>query len=137
MVAQYADESNLTSPPDELPRKLEVLAAHCERLGRDRSEITVSQHLNVCIEETHDDAEADLRAFLGARGIDLDAADEALRAMILALVICGDPDEVGERLSAILDIGVDGVTMSCPANGHEIEPVELLGTTATKVLGLP
>ena len=44
---------------------------------------------------------------------------------------------MGERLSAILDMGVDGVTMSCPANGHEIEPVELLGTTAAKVLGLP
>ena len=31
------------APSDEVPRKLDVLAAHCERLGRDRSEITVSQ----------------------------------------------------------------------------------------------
>ena len=37
MVAQYADESNLTSPPAELPHKLEVIAEHCERLGRDRA----------------------------------------------------------------------------------------------------
>ena len=49
LVAQYADESNLTAPVDEVPRKLDALAAHCERLGRDRSEITVSKQLNVCI----------------------------------------------------------------------------------------
>ena len=137
LVAQYADESNLTSPPDEIPRKLEALAAHCERVGRDRSEVSMSQHLNVCIKETHDAAEADMRAYLGARGIDLDTADENLKAMILARVIYGDPDEVAERLTDILDKGVDGITMSCPANGHEVEPVELLGTTAAKVLGLP
>src|SRR6476659_2891131 len=47
MVAQYADESNLTSPAAELPHKLEVIAEHCERLGRDRGTLTVSQHLNV------------------------------------------------------------------------------------------
>ena len=47
MVAQYADESNLTCPDDEVPRKLDALAGHCERLGRDRSEITVTKHLNV------------------------------------------------------------------------------------------
>ncbi|MED5166394.1 MAG: LLM class F420-dependent oxidoreductase, partial [Actinomycetota bacterium] len=40
MVAQYADESNLSSGPiNEIPHKLEVLEEHCERLGRDRSEI--------------------------------------------------------------------------------------------------
>ena len=42
MVAQYADESNLLGTDDDIPRKLEVLAEHCERLGRDRSEITVT-----------------------------------------------------------------------------------------------
>src|SRR3954447_16339331 len=63
MVAQYATDSNLTSSPDETPRKLDALAAHCERLGRDRSEITVTQALNVCIAETHDEAENDLRTF--------------------------------------------------------------------------
>ena len=68
MVAQYADESNITSGVDEIPRKLDALAAHCERLGRDRSEITVSQALNVCIAETHDEAYADMRTFLADRG---------------------------------------------------------------------
>ena len=37
MVAQYADEANFTCTPEEVPRKMEALSTHCERLGRDRS----------------------------------------------------------------------------------------------------
>lgn len=134
MVAQYATDSNMTSPPDEMPRKLDVLAAHCERLGRDRSEITVTQALNVCIAETHDEAEADLRTFLAGRGMDLDALDDSMRELIATMVVWGDPDEVGERLTAVLDTGADGFTCSLPGNGHIPGRVELLGATATKVL---
>jgi F420-dependent oxidoreductase-like protein len=135
MVAQYADESNLTSPSVELPRKLEVLAGHCERVGRDRSEITVSQHLNVCIAETHDEAYGDMARFLGDRGLDLETMDAALRDQILAMVIWGDRDEVGEQLAAVFDRGAEGITCSLPANGYIPGRVELLGETATKVLG--
>jgi F420-dependent oxidoreductase-like protein len=134
MVAQYADESNLTSPSTELPRKLEVLAEHCERVGRDRSEITVSQHLNVCIAETHDDAYADMKRFLGERGLDLETMDEALREQILSLVIWGDRDEVGEQLAAVVERGAEGLTCSLPGNGFVPGRVEMLGEVATKVL---
>lgn len=34
LVAQYADASNLTGEPDQLRHKYEVLAAHCEAVGR-------------------------------------------------------------------------------------------------------
>ena len=69
MVAQYADESNLSSGPiDEIPRKLDVLAAHCERLGRDRSEIKVTKLLMVCVAPTMEEADADLRAMAAVKG---------------------------------------------------------------------
>jgi len=135
MVAQYADESNLTSPVPEIPRKLEALAAHCERLGRDRSEVSVSQHLNVCINDTHEAAYADVRAFLGERGLDLDNMDAGLRDRILAMLVWGDPDEVGERLDDVLALGVDGITCSLPGNGWVPERVEQLGAVAGKVVG--
>jgi alkanesulfonate monooxygenase SsuD/methylene tetrahydromethanopterin reductase-like flavin-dependent oxidoreductase (luciferase family) len=135
MVAQYADESNLTSPSHEVPRKLEALAAHCERLGRDRSEITVSQHLNVCINDTHEAAYADIQAFLGDRGLDLETIDAALREQILALLVWGDSDEVGEQLTTIMQSGIDGVTCSLPGNGWNPDRVEQLGATASKVVG--
>ncbi|HEX6419135.1 MAG TPA: LLM class F420-dependent oxidoreductase [Acidimicrobiales bacterium] len=135
MVAQYADESNLICDPAEIPRKLDALAAHCERLGRDRGEITVSVQRTVCIAPTHEQAEADLTRFLGERGIDLAGADDATRRMIEARVTFGDADEVGEKLAAVLDLGVDGFTCNLPANGHDPDNVELLGRTAGKLLG--
>ena len=105
MVAQYADESNLTSAVDEMPRKLDALAAHCERLGRDRSEITVSQALNVCIAETHDEAYADMRTFLADRGHRprRHGRRRPRAQIIVTMVVWGDPDEVGERLTDVLE----------------------------------
>ena len=134
MVAQYADESNLTSGPDELTRKLEVLAAHCESVGRDRSEITVSQHLNGCIAPTHDQAYDELKAFLAARGIDLETVEGPLKEMILGRLVWGDPDEVGEQIAKVLALGADGVTISLPGQAHDAERVELLGNVASKVI---
>lgn len=134
MVAQYADHSNIICAPSEIPRKLDALAAHCERLGRDRSQITVSFQRNVCIAPTHDEAVAALKAFLGERGIDLDA-DERVRAAVEANFALGDPDEVGEQLAALLETGIDGFTCNLSANGHIPDNVELLGQTASKVLG--
>lgn len=134
LVAQYADESNLTAPLEEIPRKLDALAAHCERLGRDRSTITVSKAVNVCIGETHDSAYADMATFLGDRGLDLSTMDDATRDMIMSMVVWGDGDEVGEQLSNILAVGVDGFTLSLPANGWISERVDQLGAVATKVL---
>jgi F420-dependent oxidoreductase-like protein len=134
MVAQYADESNLICGPDEIPRKLDALAAHCERLGRDRGEITVSVQRTVCIAPTHEQAEADATAFLAARGIDLATADDETRRRLEAMITIGDADEVGEKLAAVLETGVDGFTCNLPANGHDPDNVELLGVTAAKVL---
>ncbi|MDQ1382774.1 MAG: hypothetical protein QOG65_153 [Actinomycetota bacterium] len=136
LVAQYADESNLTSPSSEIPRKLDALAAHCQRLGRNRAEIKVSQHLNVCIAESHDEAYSDMTRFLAARGFDVETMDKQMLDQILALVIWGGPDEVGEQLEAVMANGIDGVTCSLPGNGWIPERVELLGETAGKVLGI-
>ena len=62
--------------------------------------------------------------------------DEGLLDQILAMVVWGEPDEVGERLTAVLDLGVDGITCSLPGNGWNPDRVELLGTTAAKVVGV-
>lgn len=135
LVAQYADESNLTAPLDEVPRKLDALDAHCQRLGRDRSEITVSLQRVCCIAPTHDEAMADLVAFGRGLGFDLETMDDATRDSLLAMFTLGSPDEVGEQLTAALASGVDGFTCSLPANGHVPGRVELLGQVARQVVG--
>ncbi len=136
MVAQYADESNLTSPVAELPHKLEVIAGHCDRLGRARSEITVSQALNFFVGDSHDDAYKSIVGFLGERGLDVESMDETTRDQILSMVVWGDEDEVGEKIGRVLELGADGITCSLPGTGFMSDKVEQLGNVASKALGI-
>ena len=123
MVAQYADESNLSGGPiSEIPRKLDALAEHCERLGRDRSEIAVTKLQMVVVAPTMEEAEQDLRAIAAAKGWN----DEII-AMAKQILVFGDPDTVGEQLQACMDTGIDGLTINLPANGHHVERIGLLG----------
>lgn len=129
MVAQYADLGNLTCEPAEVPRKVEALDGHCERLGRERSEITLSWNRVACIAPTTAEAEAERDAYLAGRGMEWSNLPEDLQAMIEGMIVVGDPDTVGERFADWLDLGVDGFTVSLPANTHLPERVELLGAT--------
>ena len=130
MVAQYADESNLTGEVEDIPRKLEALAGHCERLGRDRSEIKVTKLLMIAVAPTMDELEADLAAIAKAKGW-----NEQIMDMIRKVLIYGDADTVGERIQEAVDMGIDGITVDLPVNGHDTERVELLGQIALKALG--
>ena len=135
LVAQYADESNLICGRDEIGRKLDALAGHCDDLGRDRAEITVSYQAQACIAPTHEEAVADLDALFASRGMDVSSmgADDA--AALRAMVPHGDPSEIGEHFSSILTEGIDGFTVGAPANGHVEGRVDLLGRTLAQVVG--
>jgi F420-dependent oxidoreductase-like protein len=126
LVAQYADESNLICAPGDIPRKLEALAGHCERLGRDRSEIAVSYLTSACIAPTHEQAVADAQAYVATRGGI--AAERAAGALV------GSPDEVGERIAGLLAYGLDGIVVNAPANGHIEGRVRLLGETLSPLV---
>jgi F420-dependent oxidoreductase-like protein len=130
MVAQYADESNLTGEIKDIPRKLDALAAHCERLGRDRSEITVTKLLMIVIAPTMEEAEADLVAIAKVKGW-----NDAVMDMVRKILIFGDPDTVGEHIAEAVSLGIDGVAVDLPVNGHNTERIELLGEVALKALG--
>ena len=129
MVAQYADESNLIGANEDIPRKLEVLAEHCERLGRDRAEITVTKLMMVAVAPTQEALDADFAAVAEAKGWN-DAIVEAVKQVL----ICGDPDTVGEILQDAVGKGLDGITVDLPANGHNPERIALLAEIANKIL---
>lgn len=122
MVAQYADESNLTGTVEEIPRKLDALQAHCDRLGRDRSEITVTKLLMVMVAPTMEQAEQDLREVAEVKGW-----NDAIMEMAKGILIFGDPDTVGEQLQAAMATGIDGITVNLPGNGHKPDRIGLLG----------
>uniref|UniRef100_UPI003D90557F LLM class F420-dependent oxidoreductase n=1 Tax=Gordonia sp. B7-2 TaxID=3420932 RepID=UPI003D90557F len=125
LVAQYADESNLICAPNEIARKLDALAGHCETLGRDRSEITVTLQTSACIAPTHDQATHEFEAYLARN-----PAAEVRRAS----TIVGDPDEVAARYTDLLATGIDGVTVNAPANCHIDGRVALLGQTLAPLI---
>jgi F420-dependent oxidoreductase-like protein len=134
MVAQYADESNLICAASDLERKLDALDAHCANLGRNRSEITVSWQRSACIAPTMQEAMADLVAYFGRRGINLDTMPPEDRAQLTANFVVGDPDTVIQGFSDLLVAGIDGFTINMPANGHIPGRVALLGETLAPLL---
>ncbi len=130
LVAQYADESNLLGETKDIPRKLEALAGHCERLGRDRSEIVVTKLMMIVVAPTMEAAEADLAAIAKVKGW-----NDGVMNMVRKALIFGDPDSVGERIAGAVGLGIDGITVDLPVNGHNTERIELLGEIARKALG--
>jgi F420-dependent oxidoreductase-like protein len=137
MVAQYADESNIICPPADLQRKLDALAEHCDRLGRNRSDITVSWQKTACIAPTVEEAKADLVAYFGRRGLDLTSMSDDEQAVWLANFVWGDPDTVAEKFAEMLVPGIDGFTVNMPANGHVAGRVALLGDALAPLIRQP
>lgn len=133
MVAQYADEGNFTCSLAEVPHKLEVLASHCERLGRDRSTITMSKMVQVAIAEDVETAFADVQRALGARGLTVSQPND-VDALPLDIA-WGGVDEVSAWFERVRAAGLDGVTCSMPAELATGARVELLGRAASAVFG--
>jgi alkanesulfonate monooxygenase SsuD/methylene tetrahydromethanopterin reductase-like flavin-dependent oxidoreductase (luciferase family) len=124
MVAQYADGCNMFGGPDQFKHLVGVLEGHCERLGRDPSEITKTGMGTVAIAPTHEGAQAQLQ-----RMRELGVPEERVSA-----AIAGDPDTVGERAQALADAGAEGMTLSMPYV-HDLETLELAGQTLSAVFG--
>jgi F420-dependent oxidoreductase-like protein len=122
MVAQYADASNFFGDADRMRHLIGVLEGHCERLGRDPSEITKTRLGTVIIGPTQEDADRRL-----------DRLRDRVPPERLAMALTGDPDTLAEKVSELLDAGVDGLIFNSP-DVHELETVELLGETLSPLL---
>jgi F420-dependent oxidoreductase-like protein len=119
LMAQHAEMANFTSGFDELPRKLEVLAAHCADVGRDPATINKTSLCSVVVGDTMEEATALRNGFLKARGLDFETLDDATRALLSARIIVGDADAAGEQVQRLTALGLDGITANLPANGHD------------------
>ncbi|MEU6713575.1 LLM class F420-dependent oxidoreductase [Nonomuraea sp. NPDC046802] len=100
LVAEYADACNLLHGAD-VPRKLGVLRAHCERLGRPYEEIEKTLHLRVPDGQSVEES-ARICGELAAQGIDHvivampDAAAPSSRAHLT---------ELADRISSVVPAG--------------------------------
>jgi F420-dependent oxidoreductase-like protein len=120
LVAQYADASNVFGDVEHIRHLMDVIERHCESVGRDSAEITKTRLGTLVIGRTHEEAERKVDV-LRARA---QMPEERLRMMATA----GDPDEVAEQASALLDAGLDGLIFNLP-DAEDLETVTLAGRT--------
>ena len=134
LMAEHAEMANLITGYDELPRKLEVLAGHCDDVGRDLATINKTALLSLFLGTTHEEAVAKVDSRLAGLGLSWDTADEAFKAQLGARFVVGDADEVAARCRAFLDLGLDGLTFNLPADGHDPDAVAFAGEVVTKAV---
>jgi F420-dependent oxidoreductase-like protein len=127
LVAKYADACNVMGDVDKIRHLMGVLEGHCEDVGRDPSEITRTRLASIYIGSTQEDA---------MRRVEEAKADGSLPERRMPMVIAGGPDEIAEQLSAFMDAGIEGFTISLP-DPSDLESVALAGRTIAPLVGSP
>jgi F420-dependent oxidoreductase-like protein len=101
LVAQYADQCNVTGDVDTLRHKIEVLHRHCAEVGRDPSEVDVTW-MTPLILTTSDENTAEVREMLAAAG-----SPEEIAGFTI-----GQPHEVPDLVAGMAAAGADEVIFS-------------------------
>ena len=116
IAARSADHLNIIAGLDELPRKMDAVAARCEEAGRDPATLETSVMLTVIIDENLDPAQLPEQ-----RG---QAYGGRQRGTIA--------DQVREK---VLDVGVDGLIVNLP-NGHTPGVITTVAEALRPLLGV-
>ena len=113
LVAKFGDACNLGGSPENVAHKLDILKGHCDAAGRDYAEITKSTGLSVFLLEPGSNAES---ATVQARdGVSLEE--------YMQNTVVGTPEQVRERIQALVDVGIDYVIVSIPRVAYDQEPL--------------
>jgi F420-dependent oxidoreductase-like protein len=124
LVAQYADACNFFGDLPGIKHKIEVLARHCEEVGRDPAEITKTRLGGLMIAATASEAEAKGELVRERRNMPRERYD--------GYFVAGDPDAVAEQVNAYLDAGLDGLIFNVH-DAADLERVELAGKTLSSI----
>lgn len=131
MVAQYGDACNVFGNPTQVRHLMDVLDAHCERLGRNPRDICRTRLGTLVVGRTMEDAEAKLIRRFGGRTIDQLHPD--MQARVRDQFIVGDPDTVGEKVAELMAAGLDGLVVNMP-DAHDLDAVALAAEALGRVL---
>jgi alkanesulfonate monooxygenase SsuD/methylene tetrahydromethanopterin reductase-like flavin-dependent oxidoreductase (luciferase family) len=135
LAAQYADVLNLVSGWSDLPRKVEVLREHCDAVGRDPADVSVTMLVSAVVGETDAEADATRDRMLADRGFDWSSLDEDTRAMVGERLLVGGPDRLAEQLGRAREQGLDGLAVNLPADGSDPDRVRRAGELLSSALG--
>jgi F420-dependent oxidoreductase-like protein len=126
LVARYADMWNGFGTPEELRHKLDVLSAHCEHVGRDPADIVKTRLGTLLVTRTREEGDRRRAELRRTWGVD----ERRLESML----VCGDADQVAERVQSYLDAGMDGLVFNMPV-GSTPEDVARAGEALTSRFG--
>lgn len=122
LAAKYADELNIIAPIPELPRKLDALHGHLDDLERPRDAVRTSTLVSMVVGDNAAEVDDQLTVLLTNQGVPDPAsvlANPDARAQLTQRVVAGTPDAAAEQLSALVRLGLDGVIVNLPVNGHD------------------
>ena len=122
LAAKHADIwNNAAGTHDQLEHKIGVLKQHCEAVGRDPSEITVSQQILVTIAEDEESVgpavERAQKIFAGHMG-----------DPTAPMALTGTPDTIAERVQQHLDLGCSMFMIEFFGR-DTVEPAQLFAET--------
>lgn len=98
IVARHADGWNVAGTPAFIAQKSNVLAAHCEAVGRDPGTIARSAYAPIIVDDSRQRVEALLERRAAATGTTI----EDVRQRVLA----GSPQAIVEQLAAYAEVGI-------------------------------
>jgi F420-dependent oxidoreductase-like protein len=118
LVAQYGDACNVGGGNPEMAKeKLDILAQHCEKLGRNMDEIRRSTSFNVYpIAKGADPARATELVRKNYDGISYEKFAEG--------TFVGEPDAIIERVNSLREAGLDYIINYIPGVAYDLEPIQ-------------
>ena len=136
IAAQFASYTNFAGSLDEFDHKAEVLRGHCERLGRDASEITLSSNFNAIVAPTEAEARDRLAAVIArlTPHVGEERAQHIEREYLTSDAF-GTPDQIVERLRARADHGLCYTIVYFPELAYDISSAELFEREVIPALG--
>ena len=117
MVAQYGDACNVFGGPEQVSQLMGVLDEHCERMGRDPSDIWRTKLGTIAMAPTVEDAQNAVAQRFGAPSFS--AIPDEMRMRIEAMMMMGPADKIGEELQAYKDAGLDGIVLNMPGSHRD------------------
>jgi F420-dependent oxidoreductase-like protein len=108
LVARYADMSNIFGDAATVAHKAEVLRAHCEAIGRDPSELTLSRLSTLVLTDSADETAATRDFIREATGQDPSSTSDI-----------GTPDELVARVEELAAAGVQYFIFNMPTGSPD------------------
>jgi F420-dependent oxidoreductase-like protein len=102
LVARYADMCNFFGDTEEIAHKVDVLRGHCQTVGRDPSEVTVSRLSTLVLTANDEETEATRDFLRQATGQDPAGSD------------IGTPDQLVARVEELAGAGVQYFVFNMP-----------------------